>query len=311
MSDKGDTPGAPIRGSAGPASEGTQESKERLSHRLVEHSWWKLAVTIVGVLAGVAGIASAIQAIWLSDPSGSGGGGATATTGASPGPSSNRDGSSPSDSSPSTTLTDPSSPESATSVPVRAMAVGDCLGEDQHTVPCTAVHQFEVVAIDTPDCNAGVAMPYLAGNPDLDVVQARFVLDAGTACLVGNATDTDRSSSVKGILAISAGAAGDSFRLCRDDRSSPTDVGCDVPHTGELVGSPAGTVPDQSGCEAAASSYLNLTFNDVSDRLKVTVLPTSNPTDGLPHCVIAVRGNEVLTTSIRNVRTNALPLAAG
>lgn len=87
-------------------------------------------------------------------------------------------------------------------------------------------------------------------------------------------------------------------------------MGCDVPHTGELVGVPAGSVPDQAGCESAASAYLSLTFGRVSDRLKVLTLPTTDPNDGRPRCVIAVRGNEVLTASIRNLRTSALPLTA-
>lgn len=152
---------------------------------------------------------------------------------------------------------------------------------------------------------------YLGGNPDLDVLRAHVVTGADPSCLVTTADNTDLTLSIKGILDVSRGSAGDSFRLCRDDRTTATDVGCNVPHTGEYVGVPAGTVPDQLGCEAAAKNYLNVSVNEVSDRLAVTPLPTSNPDDGRPRCVITVRGNQTLTGSIRNVRTNALPLAAG
>lgn len=83
----------------------------------------------------------------------------------------------------------------------------------------------------------------LSGGPSraLDLIRAGFVVetaDAGvTYCLVSGADDADRTTSIRGILEESTGV---SFRLCRDDRSAPVDVGCDSPHTGEYIGSPAG-----------------------------------------------------------------------
>lgn len=83
----------------------------------------------------------------------------------------------------------------------------------------------------------------LSGGPSraLDLIRAGFVVetaDAGvTYCLVSGADDADRTTSIRGILEESTG---DSFRLCRDDRSAAVDVGCDSPHTGEYIGSPAG-----------------------------------------------------------------------
>jgi hypothetical protein len=198
-----------------------------------------------------------------------------------------------------------------TMTPVRTIAVGDCLSESRQSVPCTAIHRFEVIATNAPDCNASAAISYLGGNRDLDVLRAHYSLDASATCLVSNADDSDLVVSIKGILAVSSGSAGDRFRLCRDDRTAATDVGCNVPHTGEYVGAPAGTVPNQAGCESAAKAYLNLSINVVSDQLAVNALSTSNPDDGRPRCVITVRGNQVLTASIRNLRTNALPLTGG
>jgi hypothetical protein len=164
--------------------------------------------------------------------------------------------------------------------------------------------------MDPPACDAVVALGYLGGNADLDVLRARLEMD-GNVCVLSNADQVDMSNSVKGMLDVSNGLVGDAFRLCRDDRTKPTDVGCNTPHTGEYVGVPAGAVPDQQGCEAAAKAYMSVGFSEVSGDLAVLALPTADPDDGRPRCVITVRGNQVLTASIRNVRTHALPLEAG
>jgi hypothetical protein len=295
----GDIPPAPPEPS-NPASQG-------FVARLLANPHWQLATVLIGTLAAVVGIVTSLH-LWPAD---------SASAGAAPSssvPPSVQTTISPAQilaptTDTSTTGDPPTSSTAADVVP--ALAVGDCLSADRQPLPCTAVHRYEVVATGTTECTAAVAMSYLGGNPDLDILRAQFTFSDEQACLVADAGDADRSATIKGILAVTDPAAGSPFRLCRDDRTTPTEVGCDVPHTSEFIGSLGVPAPNTADCEAAASAYLSRTYNDVSDRLKVTAIPTSDPSSGSPSCVITTRGNAVLTQSIRNVRTNALPLRAG
>jgi hypothetical protein len=304
------TPDASGGAGNGAPPEPDNQGRPSFSERVSEHPRWKLATAIIGTLAALVGIIGFAYPILFSSQAGPGTGAATSTSVATP--------AQPAVTTAATTApttVDPTTEESPT-VPasgdvVPAPAVGDCLGTDRRPLPCTATHRFEVVAVDTPECDAAVALPYLGGNPDLDILRARFTVSDVHACLVADHGDADRSATIKGILAVTDPAAGSPFRLCRDDRTTPTEVGCDVPHTSEFIGSLGVPAPTTADCEAAATAYLSRTYKDFSDRLKVTAIPTSDPSSGAPTCVITTRGNAVLTQSIRNVRTNALPLRAG
>ncbi len=291
--------------------------RPRLSARVLDDSRWKLAIAIIGALTAIIGalaVAPTITGFFhqseSSDSTGPSTGSAPSNSVAlSVQPAIHSNGSPAPSAIDSAAIQSPAlstSDDAAT-----ALAVGNCLAADLKPLPCTAIHRFEVVAVDSTECDAAVAVSYLAGNPDLDVIRARFTLSNEHACLVANAGDTDRSATIKGILAVSDAAAGSPFRLCRDDRTAPTEVSCDVPHTSEFIGSLGVPAPDTDDCQAAATAYLSRTYNDVSGRLKVTAIPTSDPSSGSPSCVITTRGNAVLTQSIRNVRTSALPLRAG
>lgn len=286
-----------------PASSGDDPDRDKKGKfaRFVEHPIFK----VIAILATITTVTLGARTLWFGDANGANQGGpGTATAapsittvaasgGSAASPTANFAVGSPADS------------------PVPVIAVGDCFNDGGTTVPCTAIHRTEVIATGAVDCDDAAAMEYLGGNFELDVLRAHVAVGNEVSCLVSAADNTDLLSSVKGILNVSKGSAGDSFRLCRDDRTTAANVGCSVPHTGEYVGVPAGTVPDQRGCDEAAQRYLNLSVKEVSDWLAVTVLPTSNPNDGQPRCVITVRGNQTLNASIRNIRTNALPLAAG
>jgi len=293
-----------------PRDDANTHNKSKFANS-VEHPVFR----VIAILATITTVSLGVRTWWFSDANGANQSGAVPSTAV---PST----AVPSTAAPSTTTVAASTGSSASATasfattspadtPASVVAVGDCLNDGGSIVPCTAIHRTEVIATSAADCNDATATEYLGGNRELDVLRAHVAVGNDMSCLVSAADNTDLSSPIKGTLDVSKGSAGDSFRLCRDDRTAATNVGCGVPHTGEYVGVPAGTVPDQRGCEAAAQRYLNLSVNEVSDRLAVTVLPTSNPDDGQPRCVITVRGNQILNGSIRNVRTNALPLAAG
>lgn len=242
-----------------PASSSDDPDRDKKSKfaRFVEHPVFKL----IAILATVTTVTLGARTLWFADGNGANQGGvgtATAAPSTTAGAASGGSAASPTANFAVGISVDSSAP---------VIAVGDCFNDGRTTVPCTAIHRTEVIATGAADCNAATAMGYLGGNRELDVLRANVAVGNDLSCLVSAADNTDLFSSVKGILDVSKGPAGDSFRLCRDDRTTATNVGCSVPHTGEYVGVPAGTVPDQRGCDAAAQRYLNLSVDEVSDRL--------------------------------------------
>ena len=80
-------------------------------------------------------------------------------------------------------------------------------------------------------------------------------------------------------------------------------MSCADEHTGEYVRVQAGTSVDQSRCERATDAYLGAGLSRLGDRLVMRVLADSPPTSDQPHCLVETRGPELLTASIRNIRT--------
>lgn len=197
--------------------------------------------------------------------------------------------------------------ESAT----QTLGVGDCLSAQGQVLPCSAIHRYEVIGVPGQACEQATVVGYLGGNPELDIPRVSLSPDYdGGSCVISSADQTDWTGSVKGAFsADSHNAMADALRRCRDDRMAAQDVSCDQRHTGEYVGVPAGTVPGQSECVNLAAGYLNINFDRVAAELAVQALPTSDPDDGRPRCVVVVRGNNDLTASLRNVRTKELPIS--
>jgi len=101
-------------------------------------------------------------------------------------------------------------------------------------------------------------------------------------------------------------AAGSFWRRCQDRRTGQSTVSCADEHTGEYVRVQAGTSVDQSRCERATDAYLGAGLSRLGDRLVMRVLADSPPTSDQPHCLVETRGPELLTASIRNIRTSGL-----
>jgi hypothetical protein len=146
---------------------------------------------------------------------------------------------------------------------------------------------------------------YLGGAVGADVLRSDLSLstastaDGGTVCTVGW-TDGSLTGSQRGVL---TSPAGDDWRRCR--LATGSEVPCSERHTAEVVFDRSDT-QDQTAalnCEARAGQYVGRPFDQVADELKAVE-------DG-GQCVVEVRGDNVLTASLRNLRSNALPIEAG
>ena len=179
-----------------------------------------------------------------------------------------------------------------------ALAVGDCLAADRTPTACDGEHAAEVYS--TAGCTGDALLAYLGGRSGSDVLRSDLTLaevpaEGGTACTVGLPSGSLDGSS-DGVL---GGDAGDVWRRCLD--GNDTEVPCSVEHTAEVVFVQADST-DALNCVARASQYLGTPFDRHADDLEVVESGST--------CQIAVRGNNVLTASLRDLRSTALPLEA-
>lgn len=239
---------------------------------------WPVAVGLVLALVVVAAVVVAV--VLTSGGDHPGGVQASGTTGATSG---------------STEETEPTTNGPPVAAP---LGVGDCLTADGTATACDGEHASEVYS--TSGCTADALVAYLGGRSGSDVLRSDLALaevptGGGTACTVGlPGARLDRPSD--GVL---GSEADDVWRRCRADYDA--EVPCSEEHTAEVI-----FVQEQStdplSCTGRASDYLETPFDRHSDVLEVEE-------DG-DTCLIAVRGDNVLTASLRGLASTALPLEA-
>jgi serine/threonine-protein kinase len=267
-------PPSPLPPSTEPATRSQTVPAESAPGR---RRWPVLAGIVLALVVATAVVIGVILAGGGDDP---GGGQASGTSGATSG------------------STEAAGSTTAGSPVAAALGVGDCLAADRTPTACDGEHASEVYS--TSGCTADELVAYLGGRSGFDVLRSDLALDevpaeGGTACTVGLPSDTlDRSSD--GVL---GGDAGDEWRRCLD--ANDGEVPCSEEHTAEVI-----FVQEQStdplNCTARASEYLGTPFDRHSDALDVVESGST--------CQVAVRGDNVLTASLRDLRSTALPLEA-
>ena len=261
---------------------------------LHERSRVRSVQAIVGIVAGVATVtALLLNILWHSGSSD--GGPASRGSGAPASGSSGADGS-------------PQGSRSANTPPIQ---LGTCLTTAFTVVPCGVVHRFDVVSPPESACTVPAAIAYLGGASGTDVIivkpKALAIPSGASACVIEDASRSDRQGSAQGELAT---AGGDIWRRCFDGRNLRADVTCDKPHTREYVGVPTGVAPDPARCQQAAESYLGTTYAQVSNELAIGSIPVVNPNDESPRCYVEARSGNLLSAPLRNVGQQALPIVA-
>ncbi|MBM7806401.1 serine/threonine-protein kinase [Geodermatophilus bullaregiensis] len=178
-----------------------------------------------------------------------------------------------------------------------APAVGACLDDGGAVTSCAVAHAAEVVATGG-DCDEAALLAYLGGVPGQDVLRevdlgARVVGDT-PVCVVGVPAGSPAGSAQDALL----DRAGDVWRLCYDQVGR--EVSCAEPHEQEVVAE--GAAGETLDCRARASAYLDRPFDQFATQLRL-------PEDAT-RCVVEVRGDNVLTASLRRLGSTALPVEA-
>jgi hypothetical protein len=192
----------------------------------------------------------------------------------------------------------PSSPPSPSAPSSDTTATSACLDDQQQEVDCREPHRLEKFA---GSCSTAGMLTYMAGRVGLDVVLATVRPMSGD-CVIDNPVEVAETAS--GVL---AGSGDDAWLRCLDDRQRRL-VPCSEDHTGEYIATGESRTANQEECESAAEAYLNQTLANVGDLLTVRVVREVDPEPNSPRCMIAVRGVQPLTASVRNLGVSPVPI---
>ncbi|MEI2775252.1 MAG: hypothetical protein V9G19_04630 [Tetrasphaera sp.] len=172
-----------------------------------------------------------------------------------------------------------------------------CYAPDQSPVACVVEHDSEVFQATT--CDAAELITYMGGDPGIEVLAPLPTLTQAEpgSCRASDLSESQRTTSLARFLDTSRGST---IRVCRN--SQPRDsFGCDRPHEAELIYSQA----DDVDCAAAFQEYALTPFARFDRELKLT----KETQEARVQCWVGVRGTNLLSTSLRKLRDQSLPLA--
>ena len=184
---------------------------------------------------------------------------------------------------------------------------GTCLSGDRATVPCDTAHAYEIFAAGSRSCSQQLLVSYLGGVFSLDVLdnQVRMVpinLSGGTACALTAPPGTIMSTTARDVLTTSRG---DVFRECID-HVREIDVPCSEPHSSEVVYVAVSDSSAEVDCGSKAAQYMGTDPLQLARDLKVSLAKRN----GQLECQVDVLGHNVLTSSIRRLGTQAVPISS-
>ena len=245
--------------------------------------FWTAIGSVAAIVFGLIGVAYEYNVSWMGFHSSTATGAAGASGAASPG----------------ATLTGPAKPVSSQ----HAMPVGTCLDTTNSPAPCDAPHAYEVVGMNS--CAQADLLRYLGGVAGSDFLLPSLAPTLSRSSRVKTCLFSNPQGSLDGRQQDSlATTSGDRWRWCVDERLS-RDVPCTQPHTEEIVGVGAGS--ENLDCVSKADAYTEAAMAGASADVAVLTISRSGSD---PLCAIRVRGENVLTASLRHLGTKALPMAS-
>jgi hypothetical protein len=191
------------------------------------------------------------------------------------------------------------SPDAAQSKDMAEMQIGICLNKSYEATPCDAPHAFEVVSRGE-SCPEDEVLAYLGGSPGQDVLRPDLTFQPGApgteaACILQLPAGAEGMTAKDVLL----GDQDDLWRRCLDELAR--DVPCAESHRAEWVSD--GVEPGEAvDCTGRADVYLKTPFAQLSDDLELL-----QQGDG---CLLSVRGDNLLTASLRRLGSAALPMIA-
>lgn len=237
---------------------------------------WKIFIGIGEVAASVAVIVTAVHFI---------AGGDDDTPGANPAPSS------------SVQTTEPT----PTPEPTAPSAGPRCWTAGKAVVDCREKHLYEEIP-QAPTCTEAVVTGFLGGLPAVDVLVAHPAALPGVTC----AFDAGRevSDTAKDAL---QGDDSATWRRCIDNAKGKN-VPCSQDHTGEYVATGSPRRASDADCLVAAATYLDQLPGNLTEDLTVRPIDIKTGHPDPARCIIDARGNHRLTTSVRNLGTQPVPI---
>lgn len=189
-----------------------------------------------------------------------------------------------------------------------AFNTGDCLQlskKNTRLADCETEHNAQIIGV-SGECTSNALLRFLGGTPDIDVVRADVTVQSGpdNRCIAALPEEFDVRYSLENAL---ASTNSESFRQCYDELLGQG-VGCEQPHTGEVVKVLPADSSGSLNCAAAAERYMGLPVAEVSDDLAVA--PRTNDGDSLKYCLVSVKGSNSLTSTIRDLGNSSLPIQA-
>jgi hypothetical protein len=266
---------------------GKTPAARNLLQRLAAHPGLKLAVSVIGILAGVVGIVAGILEVAdrLTEPQAPrestvpAGSEVSSPAASSPGSASGSQRSSPT--------------EGTRSI---------CIASNDLTVDCRESHRYEQFG---GDCSIASLLDFMGGRTGLDVAFGHPTAPRGGECLLDNGRDM--SSSAREALA--ADDEDDAWRRCYDSRRDRL-VPCDEPHNGEYVATGNNGKASSDECVAAAGVYMERSIAANADLLRVQVIAKTDDDQNSPRCLISIRGTQRLGGSVRRLGANTLPVVS-
>lgn len=178
------------------------------------------------------------------------------------------------------------------------LEVGTCLDASSRPSACDRPHHGEVLPGGT--CDTATAVSYLGGVPGTDTLSPTLQTSSTpSGCALHIDDPVERS--LKDILSTSAGAP---LRYCLDDDRA---INCGRPHKSEVVSSEPALSVKSLDCRAAAVHYLGIEATAWENDLTAASVDLGEARG----CVVSVRGDNKLTTSLRRLGVSAMPVIAG
>ncbi|MGP7812319.1 hypothetical protein [Glutamicibacter soli] len=170
-------------------------------------------------------------------------------------------------------------------------------------IACDSPHNAEIFA-SAQSCNQQTLVKYLGGVPGVDVLRQGLDITevSGKGCVLTLPPEIQLNTTAAMFL---ASKNSEFMRLCSDAKTN-SDVGCNEIHTAEVVKTFAPESTETANCVEAAERYLGISSANFTTQLTVEQQESNDSR----RCVVAAKGDNILTATLRDISNSSLPLTA-
>ena len=177
----------------------------------------------------------------------------------------------------------------------------ECLSVDK-SVPCDTMHDAEVIVSDS-SCGSEVLINYLDGKPMVDTISPGISYEPSSDNSVCKIKfPILLQDSIEGKWKEPSSHQLPELRSCFNPDRVDQVVGCNEPHTGEVVYSRSGGDGTNLSCDEKAVDYMDSDKEKWQDTLKTEEVEYN----GSWLCVAKTRNNNLLDSTLRSLRTRKI-----